>query len=121
MIKSGGAFSRWGRPNATIFVIGAVTILAAASYFHPSKTVPEISTQAGRQSPPSPSPPRGSANAPTLDDLSRSLLEQMHSPHQEHGTAATSRSVLTNQQLEDLYGSVDRRQQQISGLQAEAA
>lgn len=121
MSKPGGAPNQRGRRHAVIFVIAVVTILAAAWYFAPWKTVPAISTQAGPQSPTSSSLPRGSANSRTLDDLSRSLLEQMHSTPQEHGTAATSRSVLTNQQLEDSYGVVDRLQQQISRLQAEAA
>jgi peptidyl-prolyl cis-trans isomerase B (cyclophilin B) len=89
----------------------AVIILTVGWYYHSQKPQGEL-----------PGPVAGQQAPRPADDLSRGLLEQMQGANQEHGTgASTPQGALTNQQLEDAYLTVNRIQQQIDGLQAEAA
>jgi peptidyl-prolyl cis-trans isomerase B (cyclophilin B) len=101
-------------PNRWLAVAGAtsaVIIVAVGWHFNSQKPQPEHS-----------GPIAGPQATPPTSDLSRGLLEQMQGANQEHGAGAgTSQGVLTNQQLEDAYLGVDRLQQQIDGLQGEAA
>ena len=67
--------------------------------------------------------PSSAHDGPALsDDLSKSLLDQMHVRPRSSGAGATeTQAVPTNQELDTAYAFVDKLQRQIDGLKSEAA